>query len=250
MTDTLYMSTGSEMFRRRKQRTTAFSWRNRYPLWQTQLRCIDPVYKEFIPADLIRRMGRIHQNGRCASKFCLRDAGTGRDATTAREIIPEAIITDRSGMHWGYREVPFLHDQKTTKIPHPYLIYPEHPQYGCRQIACCWKCHGYNSLMFTAEFHLKARLSMPWLICRWENSPMRWFGGQMNLRPILYHYFTAGVLETKANSNAEPAGWPATRNHCGKGASFLFLENQKKEHTTPESEGHHVSETGFSYGSQ
>ena len=40
-----------------------------------QLRSIDPGYKEFIPADMIRRMGRIIKMGVAASKICLKEAG-------------------------------------------------------------------------------------------------------------------------------------------------------------------------------
>lgn len=100
------------------------------------LKSIDPGYKEFIPADMIRRMGRIIKMGVAASKICLKEAGCE---------VPDAIIT---GTGLGCIEdtekflATMIRNNEEFLTPTSF-IQSTHNTVGA-QIALLLKCHGYN----------------------------------------------------------------------------------------------------------
>ncbi len=110
-----------------------------------RLKCIDPDYKRFIPAEQIRRMGRIIRMGIAASKLCLEDAGFGAAAVSAGEFVPDAIITG-TGLGCVEETEKFLTSMIRNKeeflTPTAFIQSTHNTVAG--QIALMLKCHGYN----------------------------------------------------------------------------------------------------------
>jgi 3-oxoacyl-[acyl-carrier-protein] synthase II len=101
-----------------------------------RLRCTDPNYKEFIPADMIRRMGRIIKMGIAASKISLQDAGLE---------MPDAIITG-TGLGCIEDTEKFLSSMILNKeefLTPTSFIQSTHNTVSA-QIALLLKCHNYN----------------------------------------------------------------------------------------------------------
>jgi 3-oxoacyl-[acyl-carrier-protein] synthase II len=100
------------------------------------LKCQDPNYKEFVPADMLRRMSRIIKFGVAAGKICLADAGCS---------MPDAIIT---GTGLGCIEDTEKFLSNLIKCKEEFLtptsfIQSTHNTVSA-QIALLLKCHNYN----------------------------------------------------------------------------------------------------------
>ena len=101
-----------------------------------QLKCQDPNYKEFVPADMIRRMSRIIKFGVAAGKICLSDAGCE---------MPDAIITG-TGLGCIEDTEKFLSNMISGKeefLTPTSFIQSTHNTVSA-QIALLLKCHNYN----------------------------------------------------------------------------------------------------------
>ena len=102
----------------------------------TSLKAIDPNYKEFVPPELVRRMGRIIKMGVAAAKTCLTDAGCQ---------IPDAIITG-TGLGCIEDTEKFLGNMIKNReefLTPTAFIQSTHNTVSA-QIALLIKCHGYN----------------------------------------------------------------------------------------------------------
>ena len=101
-----------------------------------RLKAIDPNYKEFVPPEMVRRMGRIIKMGVAAAKTCLADAG---ESTT------DMIIT-ATGLGCIEDTEKFLgkmiRDNEEFLTPTAF-IQSTHNTVSA-QIALLIKCHGYN----------------------------------------------------------------------------------------------------------
>jgi 3-oxoacyl-[acyl-carrier-protein] synthase II len=101
-----------------------------------QLRCVDLPYKDFIPADQLRRMGRVIRMGIAAAKLCLNQTGGE---------MPEAIITG-TGLGCIEDTEKFLsvmiRNQEEFLTPTSF-IQSTHNTVAA-QVALQLKCHGYN----------------------------------------------------------------------------------------------------------
>ena len=106
-------------------------------------RCPDPGYRQYIPADMIRRMARVIRMGVTASGMCLNDVS--RQVPGGDAGLPDAIIT---GTGWGCLEdtekflsaLTLNHEQMLT--PTSFIQSTHNTVAG--QIAQLLKCHGYN----------------------------------------------------------------------------------------------------------
>jgi 3-oxoacyl-(acyl-carrier-protein) synthase len=101
-----------------------------------RLKCIDPNYKDFIPGDMIRRMGRIIKMGIAASKISLQDADCQ---------MPDAIIT-ATGLGCIEDTEKFLSSMILNKeefLTPTSFIQSTHNTVSA-QIALLLKCHNYN----------------------------------------------------------------------------------------------------------
>lgn len=100
------------------------------------LRTSDPNYKDFIPADQIRRMSKIIRMGIAAGKICLADAGCA---------MPDAIVT---GTGFGCIEdtekflTTMIRNNEELLTPTSF-IQSTHNTVSA-QIALLLKCHAYN----------------------------------------------------------------------------------------------------------
>ncbi len=114
------------------------------------LKVQDPLYKEFIPAEMIRRMSRIIKMGIAAGKICLQDAGNP---------MPDAIITG-TGMGCIEDTEKFLssmirnHEEFLTPTS---FIQSTHNTVGA-QIALLLKCHRYNFTYVHRGFSFESAL--------------------------------------------------------------------------------------------
>ena len=101
-----------------------------------QLRCQDPNYKEFVPADLLRRMSRIIRFGVAAGKICLADAGCQ---------MPDAIITG-TGLGCLEDTEKFLSNmiRSNEEFLTPTAFIQSTHNTVSAQIALLLKCHNYN----------------------------------------------------------------------------------------------------------
>jgi 3-oxoacyl-[acyl-carrier-protein] synthase II len=101
-----------------------------------RLTSVDPNYKDFIPGDMIRRMGRIIKMGIAASKISLQDADCA---------MPDAIITG-TGLGCIEDTEKFLSSMILNKeefLTPTSFIQSTHNTVSA-QIALVLKCHNYN----------------------------------------------------------------------------------------------------------
>jgi 3-oxoacyl-(acyl-carrier-protein) synthase len=196
-----------------------------------QLRCIDPGYRDFIPAELIRRMGRIIKMGVAASKLCLRDAATGLDSTT--EIIPEAIIT---GTGLGCMEdtekflASMINNKEEFLTPTSFIQSTHNTVAG--QIALLLKCHGYNFTFVHRGVSFESALLDAMTQMQLEEFSNVLVGGTDELTT---NYFAItsrlGYWKRKPIRSLDLLQDNQRGTVAGEGAAFLFLENKKNAHT-------------------
>jgi 3-oxoacyl-(acyl-carrier-protein) synthase len=200
-----------------------------------QLRCLDPGYRDFIPADMIRRMGRIIKMGVAASKLCCRDAAASRNNGTG-ELVPEAIIT---GTGMGCLEdtekflTTLIKNNEEFLTPTSFIQSTHNTVAG--QIALLLKCHGYNFTYVHRGVSFESALIDAMT--------------QMELGE-LSNVLAGGMDELTANYFAITSRlghWKQKPIHslnllqdhqrgsiAGEGATFLFLENEKNAGTYAE----------------
>ena len=101
-----------------------------------QLKCQDPNYKEFVPADMLRRMSRIIKFGVAAGKICLADA---------QDQMPDAIITG-TGLGCLEDTEKFLSNliRSNEEFLTPTSFIQSTHNTVSAQIALLLKCHNYN----------------------------------------------------------------------------------------------------------
>lgn len=198
-----------------------------------QLRCIDPRYKEFVPAEMLRRMGRIIKMGVAASKLCLKDAEKGTEKPLPGALVPDAIIT---GTGLGCIEdtekflTSMIGNSEEFLTPTSFIQSTHNTVAG--QIALLLKCHGYNFTYVHRGISFESALI---------DAKMQIAMGEV--RNVL----AGGSDELTLNSFAITGRlgyWkrnPVNTMHllddlqrgsvAGEGASFFFLENQKNHNT-------------------
>ncbi len=199
----------------------------------SQLRCIDPGYKEFIPADIIRRMGRIIRMGVAASKICMKDAARGSLGGEPEEIRPEAIIT---GTGLGCVEdtekflTSMIKNNEEFLTPTSFIQSTHNTVAG--QIALLLKCHGYNftfvhrgtsfeSALLDAMTQMQLGEFRNALVGGSDELTASSFAitsrlGYWKVKPI----HTLNLLEDRQRGTI-----------AGEGASFFFLESRRNENT-------------------
>jgi len=110
-----------------------------------QLKSIDPGYRDYIPADQIRRMGRIIRMGIAAARICLKDANIRNQPAGDDLIKPDAIIT---GTGLGCMEdtgkflASMIRNREEFLTPTSFIQSTHNTVAG--QIALLLQCNGYN----------------------------------------------------------------------------------------------------------
>jgi 3-oxoacyl-(acyl-carrier-protein) synthase len=114
------------------------------------LSAIDPVYKDYLPGDMIRRMSHVIKMGVTAGKICLADAGC---------TMPDAIIT---GTGLGCLEdtekflINMIKNNEEFLTPTSF-IQSTHNTVSA-QIALILKCHNYNFTYVHRGFSFESAL--------------------------------------------------------------------------------------------
>ncbi len=192
-----------------------------------RLRAIDPGYKEYIPPDLIRRMGRIIKMGVAASRICLKEAGCE---------VPEAIITG-TGLGCIEDTEKFLGTMVRNKeefLTPTSFIQSTHNTVGA-QIALLLKCHGYNFAYVHRGLSFESALSDAMMRLGNGHESNVLVGG---IDEMTDHSFT--IMERlghwKRNTvNSLNILEDTTRGTiAGEGAAFFFLEREKRPGTYAE----------------
>lgn len=194
-----------------------------------QLKSLDPGYKAFIPADLIRRMGRIIKMGVAAAKISLREAGCD---------VPDAIITG-TGLGCIEDTEKFLGSMIRNNeefLTPTAFIQSTHNTVGA-QIALLLKCHGYNFAYVHRGLSFESALT---------DAMMKLESGQVQ------NVLAGGIDELTDNSFAimkrmghwrrkpVPSGtdrFPSRGTIAGEGAAFFLLTKEKKPTSYAELKG-------------
>ena len=187
-----------------------------------QLRSIDPGYKEFIPAELIRRMGRIIKMGVAASKICLNEAGCA---------VPDAIIT---GTGLGCIEdtekflATLIRNREEFLTPTSF-IQSTHNTVGA-QIALLLKCHGYNFAYVHRGLSFESALTDAILRLEAGHAANVLAGGIDELTNDSFAIMQRlGHWKRKPIQSLRLFEDTTRGTMAGEGASFFFLEKERKE---------------------
>ncbi|MCX6266714.1 MAG: beta-ketoacyl synthase N-terminal-like domain-containing protein [Bacteroidetes bacterium] len=199
----------------------------------SQLRCLDPGFKDFIPAEMIRRMGRIIKMGIAASKLCLLDAEANPATGAARKITPEAIIT---GTGLGCIEdtekflTSMIKNNEEFLTPTSFIQSTHNTVAG--QIALLLKCHGYNFTYVHRGISFESALIDAITQMQMGEFSNALVGGSDELTANSFAITSRlGFWKTKPVQTLNLLDDPQRGTIAGEGASFLFLENQKHENT-------------------
>jgi len=203
-----------------------------------RLKAIDPNYKEFVPPEMVRRMGRIIKMGVAAAKTCLADAkvlpspvGESLSRKLGRLGVrhPDAIIT-ATGLGCIEDTEKFLgnmiRDKEEFLTPTSF-IQSTHNTVSA-QIALLIKCHGYNFTYVHRGFSFETAIL---------DSLMQLQGGAANCvllgcaDELTNNSFQIqsrmGFWRKQPVDNLLLFEHPGKGAIAGEGAAFFLLEDQK-----------------------
>lgn len=207
---------------------------------ENQLRCADPGYREFIPADQIRRMGRIIKMGITASKLCLSDAmDIAGEANLTGNLVPDAIIT---GTGLGCLEdsekflATMIRNKEEFLTPTSFIQSTHNTVAG--QIALLLKCHGYNFTFVHRGISFESALIDSMMQIRMLNATNVLCGGLDELTPA-YFSITSRMRHWKKNpvDNLNLFDDHRSGSIAGEGASFFFLSGDHHKDSYAELKG-------------
>ena len=190
----------------------------------SQLRSIDPGYKELIPPDIIRRMSRIIRMGIAASKICLGEAGCA---------VPDAIITG-TGLGCLEDTEKFLgtliRNNEEFLTPTSFIQSTHNTVGG--QIALLLKCHGFNFAYVHRGISFESALIHAMMRIENGDSENVLAGGIDELTAPSF-----GIMQRMGCWKREPLPSLQLFNDttrgtiAGEGAAFFFLEKEKNENS-------------------
>ncbi|MDP1620759.1 MAG: beta-ketoacyl synthase N-terminal-like domain-containing protein [Bacteroidales bacterium] len=198
-----------------------------------RLKCIEPVYKDFIPAEMIRRMGRIIKMGVAASKLCLSDAGSSPEAGNMRKIIPDAIIT---GTGLGCLEdtekflTSMIKNDEEFLTPTSFIQSTHNTVAG--QIALLLGCHGYNFTYVHRGISFESALIDAITQMKMGELTNVLVGGSDELTANSFTITSRlGFWKQKPVETIHLLDDLQRGTIAGEGAAFFFLDNKKSNHT-------------------
>lgn len=193
-----------------------------------QLRCPDPGYKEFIPGDQIRRMGRVIKMGVTAARLCLRDAAHVTGFTSGPESTPEAIIT---GTGMGCLEdtekflATMIRNNEEFLTPTSFIQSTHNTVAG--QIALLLKCHGYNFTYVHRGFSFENAVLDAMMQLRSGSVSNVLAGGSDELTSAYFAITSRlGHWKQKPVSNDRLLEDHQRGSVAGEGATFFFLQKE------------------------
>jgi 3-oxoacyl-(acyl-carrier-protein) synthase len=194
-----------------------------------QLKCIDPGYKDFIPAEMIRRMSRIIRMGVASAKLCLRDAVCILNQDEGTEITPQAIITG-SGLGCIEDTEKFLasmiRNREEFLTPTSFIQSTHNTVAG--QIALLLNCHGYNFTYVHRGISFESALIDAMTQLQLGEFSNVLVGGSDELTANSFAITSRfGLWKQKPIQSLDLLKDNNRGTIAGEGSSFFFLENQK-----------------------
>ena len=198
-----------------------------------RLKCIDPGYKEFIPAESIRRMSRIIKMGIAASKLCLNDAGCSPEIPPEGNTTPNAIIT---GTGLGCVEdtekflASMIKNNEEFLTPTAFIQSTHNTVAG--QIALLLKCHSYNFTYVHRGISFETALIDAMTQVQLGEFSNALVGGSDELTDNAFAitsrlgYWKRKPIQTLNLLNDYQRG-----SIAGEGASFMFLDHHQNGHS-------------------
>jgi 3-oxoacyl-[acyl-carrier-protein] synthase II len=187
-----------------------------------RLTCIEPDYKNFIDAKMIRRMSRIIKMGVAAASECLQEANIK---------IPDAIIT---GTAYGCLEdtgvfLTKMVEQKEEMLTPTAFIQSTHNTVGA-QVALILHCHNYNNTFVHRGFSFESALLDAMMLLD-ENEAKNILVGSVdeitNISHAVINRF--GLYKQNSLSNFELFLSNTKGTIAGEGAAFFLLSSQQSE---------------------
>lgn len=185
-----------------------------------RLQTIEPDYKDFIDAKLLRRMSRIIKTGVTTASACLREAG---------ETNPGAIIT---GTTYGCLEDTgiFLKEviQRNEDMPPPTaFIQSTHNTVGA-QIALMLKCHNYNNTFVHNGFSFESALLDAMLLLNEKEADNVLVGSVDEITDYSYAVLSRfGLYKPALISTLDLYTGHSKGTIAGEGAAFFLLSHEQ-----------------------
>ncbi len=198
-----------------------------------RLACIEPDYKNFIDAKLIRRMSRIIKMGVAAAMECLLEAEVAK---------PDAIVT---GTAYGCLEdtVSFITKMveynEETLTPTAF-IQSTHNTIGA-QIGLMLQCNNYNNAFVHRGFSFESALLDGMMLLK-ENEVENVLVGAIDEITNVSHTILnrMGLYKQTATANSALYQTNAKGTIAGEGAAFFLLANQHAENDYAKLDGLHT----------
>ncbi len=195
-----------------------------------RLKCIEPEYKNFIDAKLIRRMSRIIKMGVASAIQCLKDGAIE---------IPDAIIT---GTAYGCLEdtgvfLTKMVEQKEELLTPTAFIQSTHNTVAA-QIALMLHCHHYNNTFVHRGFSFESALLDAIMMMKDNAASNVLVGGVDEItdasQKILSRF---GLYKNENISNENLYSAKSKGTIAGEGAAFFLLSNQLSENNLAKLDG-------------
>jgi 3-oxoacyl-(acyl-carrier-protein) synthase len=184
-----------------------------------RLACIEPDYKAYIDAKLIRRMSRIIKMGVAAAMECLQEAAVA---------VPDAIVT---GTAYGCLEdtgvfLSKIVEQKEELLAPTAFIQSTHNTVGA-QIALMLHCNGYNNVFVHRGFSFESALLDAMLLLQEQEARHVLVGGVDEITTQSH-----AILSRFGQYRQPPLSSLQLFNHqlpgtiAGEGAAFFLLATE------------------------
>jgi len=188
-------------------------------VYESEMHCIEPNYKEYFPPLKIRRMSRLVKMGLTASKVCLANATLE---------MPEAVITATG---WGCLEdtFKFLDDiaSKDNITPSPATFIQSTHNTPGGQIALFLQCQGYNNVFVNGNKSFEYALIDSVLLLK-EGGNNILVGGldeisdkDLELKRRAEYWKPNGISNTDMLKHKSKGSIP------GEGSTFFLLSSEK-----------------------
>ncbi len=186
------------------------------------IKCQEPVYKDYVSGDMVRRMSRLIKMGVAASKICLQDAGCS---------LPDAIITG-TGLGCIEDTEKFLTTMIRNKeelLTPTSFIQSTHNTVSA-QIALLLKCHHYNFTYCHRGFSFETALIDAITKIGQGNASEILAGGMDELTENSFRItYRLGHWKRKPGLSTNLLHTPTSGSLAGEGAAFFLLGSKKTE---------------------
>lgn len=189
-----------------------------------RLKAIDPNYKEFVPPDLVRRMGRIIKMGVASARTALADAGCQ---------IPDAIITG-TGLGCIEDTEKFLGNliKSNEEFLTPTAFIQSTHNTVSAQIALLIKCHGYNFTYVHRGFSFESAILDSLLQMENGHASTILLGSADELTTNSFQIQQRlGDWRRKTSESLTLLNHPQKGTIAGEGAAFFLLDKVKDSTT-------------------